>query len=384
MSKRKSDGWISQRSDGRWNIGYGNKRTVRSTRAAALECLREMRVRGNKEKSPSFKGTLGSCVNWWMRHVLHDSVKPTTLTMYDSALRLFLAQPVGSGALTLSEMQMRAVKTSDLQRAVRKFGEGCDRAHATQRALSALSRCYQHYISEGALNKNPCDGVVLPEAKKRQLIVDNLAYNGNEMRAIISEAKRRTAVGTYAHKYWYVYLLLANTGLRIGELLYLKWENVNLSDRTITVEGNRVRARDVETGKIVDIEQDTAKTATSTRVVPINAAAMQVFNELAETRSSTTGHVVLNTKGKPVSSHDIDISFYQLLKRCGVEKKKRHGVHSLRHTFATRLIEQGVPIKVVSELLGHSSTSVTLNIYVHYDSDELLNAVESLSGSDLD
>lgn len=378
MSKRKSDGWISQRRDGRWNVGYGGKRTVRPTRSAALECLREMRVKGNKEKPPSFKGTLGSCVSWWMQRVLQNSVKPTTLTMYDSALRALIAQPVGTEGVTLGEMQMRAVKTSDLQKAVRKFSEGCDGACTMQRALSALSRCYKHYIAEGLLTKNPCEGVVVPETKKRQLVVDNLAYNGNEMRAIISEAKRRTAAGTYAHKYWYVYLLLANTGMRVGELLYLKWENVNLHDRTIIVEGNRVRVRDLETGKTIDVEQNTAKTATSTRVIPINAAAMQVLNELVETRNSATGHVVLSTKGKPVDAPKITRSFYSLLRRCGVEKKKRHGVHSLRHTFATRLIEQGTPIKIVSELLGHSSTAVTLDIYVHHSPGDLLNAVESI------
>ena len=380
MSKRKSDGWISQRHDGRWNVGYGGKRTVRPTRSAALECLREMRARGDKERAVPLGGTLSSYVDWWLRKILPCGVKPTTVTMYDSCLRGLLLCS-GGKSLPLGEMQMRSVKTSDIQNAVLVFGREKGKADAAKRALCALSKFYKYYVAEGVLNKNPCEGVTSPDTKKRQLVTDNLAYDGNEMRAIISEVQRRAANGNYVHKYWYVYLLLANTGMRVGELLYLKWENVDLSARTITISGNRERVRDLESGKFITLEQDTAKTATSTRVVPINEAAMRVLSELAKSRESTTGHVVLSTKGKPVSAQDVTVSFYRVLRRCGVEKRKRHGVHSLRHTFATRLIEQGAPIKIVSELLGHSSTAVTLDIYVHHTTDDFFSAVESISNS---
>ena len=298
--------------------------------------------------------------------------------MYDSCLRGLLS--CGSKSLSLGERQIRGVKTSDIQHAVHVFGKEKGRADAAEKALCALTKCCEHYVSEGVLSKNPCNGVEPPDTKKRKLITDNLSYDGNEMRAIISEARRRAANGNYVHKYWYVYLLLANTGMRVGELLYLKWENVDLAARTITVEGNRERVRDLESGKFITLEQDTAKTAAGTRVVPINETALQVLKELAESRGSTTGHVVLSTKGKPVDGYEITTSFYRLLKRCGVEKKKRHGVHSLRHTFATRLIEQGAPIKIVSELLGHSSVAITLNVYVHHNPDEMAGAVGLLDG----
>lgn len=274
---------------------------------------------------------------------------------------------------------MRALKASDVQNAVRIFAKEKDRADAAKRALLGLSRCCEYYVAEGTLNKNPCEGVAPPEKKKRQLITDNLAYDGDEIQAIISETLRRASNGNYVHKYWYAYLLLINTGMRIGELVYLKWENVDLSARTITISGNRERVKDPESGKFVTIEQDTAKTATSTRVIPINESAMQVFNELVKFRQSTTGHVVLSNKGRPVTVAEVTKPFYRILERSGVEKRKRHGVHSLRHTFATRLIERGVPIKIVSELLGHSSTAITLDIYVHHTPDDFMNAVELLN-----
>lgn len=380
MSKRKSDGWVSQRRDGRWNVGYGGKRTVRPTRAVALECLREMRAKGDKERTVPVNGTLSGYARVWLKDIFSVGVKPTTTTHYEACLRILLSQECGNKGLALGDMQMRSVKAENVRSALRSMTKDGRNAMQGRQALRLLSQCCEYYIAEGLLGKNPCTNVVAPETKNRRLITDNLAYDGNEMRAIISEAMRKKADGNYVHRFWYVYLLLANTGMRVGELLCLKWENVDFAAHTITIEGNRVRVRDLDTGSFVCVEQDTAKTASSTRVIPINATALRVLKEVAESRGTTTGHVVLTDKGAPTDANSIDTGFYRLLRHCGVEKKKRHGVHSLRHTFATRLIEQGAPIKIVSELLGHSSVAITLNVYVHHNPEEMVSAVELLDG----
>ena len=213
------------------------------------------------------------------------------------------------------------------------------------------------------------------------MITDNLAYTGNEMRAILSEARRFTAKGNHLHKYWYVYVLLAHTGLRIGELLYLKWKHIDMEARMLSVEGNRGYYLDLETGKRTMMEQNTPKTETSARQVPLSNMALEVLEWLYnERKPSPDDHIVLSTKGKPIDCSRLDRSFYRILKNARVPKKNRHGVHALRHTFATELIANNVPVKVVSQLLGHSSVAVTLNIYVHHQSLELDEAVNAISG----
>lgn len=374
MSKRKSDGWITQRKDGRWNVGYGNIRTVRSTKAAALVCLRELRLKGEKEKGPRVTGTVRDFTEWWLRNVLHTTIKPSTMTSYVSCIGILLEH--------LGDMQMRAIKTSDIQRAINEMTSEGTRAETSVVALRALTNCYQFYITEGALKENPCLGVKPPISKKRQMVTENLAYNGNEMRAILSETKRYTArSGQRLHKYWYVYLLLAYTGMRVGELLYLRWKHIDFRARTVTVEGDRLYCLDIETGKRRMIDQNTPKTETSNRVIPLNNVALEVLEELYDERNpDPDDYIVVSTKGLPIDCSRLDRSFYRILKNARVPKKNRHGVHALRHTFATELIANNVPIKVVSQLLGHSSVAVTLNIYVHHQSLELDEAVNAISG----
>ena len=380
MSKRKSDGWISQRSDGRWNVGYGGKRTVRPTRAAALECLREMRIKGDKTRPPKLTGTLAECVEWWAANILSTSVKPTTLSSYYIHLRTLLHEPTDNRALTLGELQARTCKKSDVQYAVTQMAVAQGKVHSATVALGALSRCCEYYIGEKLLNINPCDDVRLPKMSKKQIVVEMLAYEGPEMKAILSELDRRAVNGNHIHKHWYVFVILANTGLRIGEMLYLKWKHIDFDARTISVEGTRNTYYSIKEEGYTTSDHDGAKTKSSTRVIPINAVVYALLTELRDARHpDPEDYIALTTKGRPLNQGLVWAAFNRVLKNAGVEKKKRHGVHSLRHTFATRVRDLGAPIKVVSALLGHSSVATTMNIYVHDTQDDLSQAVNRLA-----
>lgn len=144
------------------------------------------------------------------------------------------------------------------------------------------------------------------------------------------------------------------TGLRIGELCALRWEDI--SDSTISVNKTMQRLKNAAGRTEVMILPP--KTAASNRVIPIPTR----LKPLVEAFRQKSGYVIALPSGKYMEPRLLQLRFARFLKECGLGK---NNFHTLRHTFATRCIEAGVDIKTLSELLGHSDVKTTMNRYVH-------------------
>ena len=157
--------------------------------------------------------------------------------------------------------------------------------------------------------------------------------------------------------YHYGIVIALYTGLRIGELLALKWNDIDFKNKLIFV--NRTFETTSNNHKTITYE-DLPKTNNSIRELPISN---QLFSILKELKSiSKSDYVVGSFKGTAIKIRAYQKSFENLLNKL---KIKYYSFHSLRHTFATRLLENGVDVKTISELMGHSSPTITLNRYVH-------------------
>ena len=108
-------------------------------------------------------------------------------------------------------------------------------------------------------------------------------------------------------------------------------------------------------------------------MIPLNQKAEEALRILQQ--RSITQYVVENSKGKAVLPSNLERSFHAILRNCGLEK---HGVHILRHTFASMLFSKGVDGKIISQLLGHSSVKVTYDIYVHIMPKEIAHVTNVL------
>ncbi len=170
--------------------------------------------------------------------------------------------------------------------------------------------------------------------------------------------------------YSYGVLISLYTGLRLGELLALKWANIDFKNKILKVTLSTSKA--IENHKQVDIV-DIPKTYFSIREIPLTNELIKILKEL---KSHNTEYVVCNRKGNKVDYRTYQSSFASLLKNLHI---KHYGFHSLRHTFATRLLENKVDIKTISELLGHSSPTITLNRYVHTNLESKRKAVQKLT-----
>jgi len=149
-----------------------------------------------------------------------------------------------------------------------------------------------------------------------------------------------------------VVLFALHTGLRLGEILNLKWENVNLKDRVIILFPEQTKSR-------------------RKHVLPLNDVAFEVLKRRFECRIDSCPYV-FHRQGRKVKS--IREAFENALKRAGIENFR---FHDLRHTFASRLVQKGVDLYVVKELLNHSDIQTTQR-YAHLKLDNLKSAVEIL------
>lgn len=157
-------------------------------------------------------------------------------------------------------------------------------------------------------------------------------------------------------------LLSLYTGLRIGEVCALKWEDIDFEEKTIHVRHTVSRITLIDntfSGSKTKLQISEAKTFSSNRIIPIP----EILYEILLNRRSSTKEFLLQGNIYPYTDpRTYQYAFHKYLKECGV---RDINYHTLRHTFATRCIESGMDVKSLSEILGHSNVNITLNIYVH-------------------
>lgn len=159
-------------------------------------------------------------------------------------------------------------------------------------------------------------------------------------------------------------LITLATGLRIGECCALKWQDIDIPNGYVSVTKTLTKINNT-------VREQTPKTKTSTRLIPLPREIIQILRPLVKYNKGN--NYIINNLPKPPEPRIIRQHFYKVLRQIGLKKIKYHG---LRHTFATRCINSGCNYKAVSEMLGHSNVNITLNLYVHPDMEEKRKDIE--------
>lgn len=171
-------------------------------------------------------------------------------------------------------------------------------------------------------------------------------------------------------------LFCLHTGLRIGELCALQWGDIDFETRTVAVSRTvqRIYQRDVNgTGK-TKIITTTPKSMHSARILPISTLLFPLLRKMNPDNPSAFLLTGKNTGTEPRTYREY---YNRLRDKLGLSQDVTF--HGLRHTFATRLIENGADCKTVSELLGHASVNITLNLYVHPQMEQKRKVIELLN-----
>ena len=199
-----------------------------------------------------------------------------------------------------------------------------------------------------------------------------------DMDKLYKEAKK----AKYASNGWAI-ILIMYTGLRIGELQELRWKDVDLSARTISISRvvTRIKTDSKEYGcQYTYIIKDTPKTPAGRRSIPLSARAQEAIEYFSELNPSHTDDdlvCIVSRKNPGMKNRDnLRRSLNIMLKNanCSVQKC---GLHALRHSFGSRLLEEGTDIKVVSILMGHQKVSTTYDHYIHIIRKRLTESVKN-------
>lgn len=351
----------------RWELarGDGGKRnyeyeTFRGTQrdAESRWTKRAAELQGGSFVKPT-KETVKEYLESWIA-TYGDRLKPTTRNSYADIIRLHVVPRIGGEALAdLQPAHLRRLYTALLAEGGRADGKPGGLFRRSVRYVhSILHRALRQAVREEKLSRNVADLVEAP-ARKSEETRDVKAYTAEEARAI-----SRAVAG---HRLEALFLVAWQLGLRRGELLGLRWQDVDL-DRGVL----RVVQELTEDRRAKHLMFGTPKSPKSRRTLHLTTECRQALlrhqERQALERTATgpewedSGLVFCTSRGTPIIPRNLNRDWYGLRKKAGVPAYR---FHSLRHTAATLMLAAGVPLPVVSETLGHESYSFTKDVYGH-------------------
>lgn len=390
MSKKKAngEGSISKRSDGRYMARY----TVNGKRKAIYGATHEeVRTKLNEVLNDIAKGTyiapqkdtVGMWLKEWLVTYALPTVKQSTYISYEGYVRIHLEPELGSVKLT-------ALTTEQIQRFFNKKYRGYQgKKGLSPKTLKNMYNMFNATLEQAVINhrliRNPLRGVRLPSVAKKE--IDILSA---EEQALLQKAARSSvelpAFGV---------IFTLSTGVRLGELIGFQWGDINMKKHSIRVRRTVGRLQKVdedgnlvakETGKATtEIVIRSPKSITSQREIPLfdelwdglmeyRSRQSEMFDAFGIDFNSST-HIFCMPTGKVYDPRTYEDLFKRTLKAADLP-----GInfHALRHTFATRALEAGMDIKVLSSILGHAQASTTLNLYAHALPDHKRDSMEKM------
>lgn len=237
-----------------------------------------------------------------------------------------------------------------------------------------LNECMKYALDKDYIVKNPCTRVKMPH-KENFKVKEIRCFTDDEIESFKKAANQmRKTMNVPKYQYGNITCLVIYTGLRVSELCALKWSDIDFSGRKLIVSKSIIVTK--ENGKRKLIEQNTTKSGKS-RLIPLNDKALAILEKQKALVGCNPECYIVNGQTKIADKADVSKSFGYICKSAGIQNSG--GIHTLRHTFASLAIRKGVDIKVVSEILGHASTSFTYNTYVHVIEEQKIDAVDLLN-----
>lgn len=275
----------------------------------------------------------------------------------------------------LKDFKVYEIKTDDIQ----KFLNLESRAYSTstvKKVYLEINLFFEYLYKNEVIAKNP---VTYCTYNKTNHDVDNekvKVYSHEE----IKKMKEIINNEYISYKDAQIFTLILNTGIREGEALAIKNSDIDIDNRRLTIkrEVSEVKRRDLKGNAIGGIENviEKPKSKTSIRTIPLNDEAIKAINILRGDNYNESDYLLHYSNGSFVTNNALRKRFKKLTESAGIPNL---GIHALRHTFATILInDYNKPVKAVSRILGHSTTEITERTYVHNINDVNIEGFDKL------
>lgn len=362
MAKRKSgrgDGCIHKRKDGRWEGRYvigrnekglpKTKNVLAKTKRECEEKLKALRdsIRGAEPERPKADMTFGAWMDRWYQTECKPAIRPKTQADYESRIYQHIIPELGHiplTKLTPGDLQQFYIRLKQGGRLLRteEYGPGLsDRmvksCHVTCRV--ALDRA----AAQGLILKNPALSCKAPTTHPKEMQV----LTQEEMQRLLIQAKENDC--------YELLLLELSTGLRRGELLALRWDDLDFQTGALRVERQVQRVK----GTLAVTQP---KTKSSSRSIILPAPILEILKNYRQGINFPWMFPSPRKENSPLDPAAVRKKLAIVLERAGCKHVR---FHDLRPTFATNALEHGMDIKTLSAVIGHVSSATTLNVYAH-------------------
>ncbi len=375
MAKRRANGEgnIRKRSDGRWEGRYTAGRDPDTGKViyknvlakTQKECKEKFRlaIEENAKVDAIRAGqyTVRQWMDVWSENCAKIKVRPSSRKTYRGYIDNHIKPSIG-------KILLEKLTSLELQKFYKKLLETgrVDRLESKHQAKGLSPKTVRniHQIISSAMNlareqklisTNPAEGCALPRLEYREM----QTLPVEQLQSFLREAKDSGVFELY-------YLELA-IGLRRGELLGLKWEDIDLERGDLRVRRQIARIN----GEVVEAP---LKTKNAYRTLPLAEDTIDVLKAQRK-KTGDSPWVFPSPTGGPISPDSVIQMLHRVLKRAGLPKVR---FHDLRHTFATVALQNGVDIKTVSGMLGHYSAGFTLDTYAHVTTQAQREAAKTM------
>lgn len=356
--KRKDKRWegryIKERlENGKIKYGYIYGYAYKETKDKLLLKKFEYRNLQKKEHVPHYPGSM-SDFSFFLLEQWKETIKQSTFHTYRYKLEKYVFPYIGHRKLI-------EVKRTHIKRLITQWKQNGLSSQTIQLLHQLLNRIFGEAYKKNYSPRNPCLEITIPPVEKKKVAPLSLT----EQRKLEHAAKYE--------KNGEAVLLALHTGLRIGEIAALKWENIDFERQLLHVKETYQRITTPSIEKKTDktiLSLGSAKTQSSKRIIPLTSAVSHLLKGLTK-----NGPYVFHVNRKPIEPRLLTYYFHKIRAKAGLATIH---FHQLRHTFATRLLEAKGTISSICELLGHSSTKTTLDIYTGTVFDEKHRSLEEM------
>lgn len=303
-------------------------------------------------------------VDAWFEYwidVKKKTVRPNTVRNYTERYYKNIQKVIGKKLLT-------EVKSIHCQKIFTNMADEGYRTSTLYQTRITLFNMLEFAKENEIILSNPCKKSVKsdmgkPSQKKEALTIDI-------QKKFLEQAKGRS----YENQYRFI----LQTGLRTGELIGLKWEDVDFTNRVLKIQRSMEYRHSVGEWRIGE-----PKSKSGYRTIPLTDEAIRILK--AQKRKNKkikvipiewNEYIFLSRKGEPVKNSTYDTMLFKICEKAEISK---FSMHILRHTFATRCIEGGMMPKTLQKILGHSNIGITMNLYVHITEDEKQKEINKVS-----
>lgn len=348
--KRKDKRWEGRYSkgrdeSGRIRYGYVYGKTYKDVKEKLTFTKLEMAGGYTAEKKITFSKV---CDEWMKKEVLQ--IKHSSYVKYNTVLNKHLLPYMGN--VLLSEINACFINEFIREKLVNGKSPGIGLSQKTVRDIVSLLKSILKYASQEYGYNNSQGNIVIPKTEDREVPVLTKIEQKKLESYLMNDSRNPRKVGV---------LICLYTGLRLGEICALRWKDIALDKGILKVNYTMQRIKKLDNTSIskTHIIIDSPKTKHSRREIPIPHFLLKMLKKI-KMRDDT--YFLSSETEHYVEPRNMEYFFEKCILSSGISKYR---FHDLRHTFASRCVECGFDVKCLSEILGHSNTSITLNYYVH-------------------